>query len=162
MLELVIRQQKDRLEKFEATLEKVEYTTDPSLMKSLRDILTTNMVDTSKDHAISSITDDNPFDEMIYNVTSSIIRIGAVLIGIFLIQIMVSFARYYYKLSEHLSMTASLISLSGGKISDLKVIAPLLLPSQIDFGKTPPSPFEKIVDGGFDAIRELSKKIPTR
>ena len=107
----------------------------------------------SKNHSIS--------DEIIFNITSSVIRIGAVLIGIFLIQIMVTFGRYYYKLSEHLSMTAALIELSGGKVADLKVIAPLLLPSKIDFGKAPTSPTEKAFDGAFGVMRELTKKIPT-
>jgi hypothetical protein len=106
--------------------------------------------------------DSGPFDEILYNITSSVIRVGAVLIGIFLIQIMVSFARYYFKISEHLSMTASLITLSGGKTSDLKAIAPMFLPEKIDFGKAPASPVEKLFDGAFRAIGELSKKIPSR
>jgi hypothetical protein len=53
------------------------------------------------------------FDNLLTTLTSSILRIGAVLIGIFLIQILVSFSRYYFKLAKHLSMAAALISLSG-------------------------------------------------
>jgi hypothetical protein len=91
----------------------------------------------SKDPSAALLGSNSVADEIIFNISSSVIRIGAVLIGIFLIKIMVTFARYYYKLAEHLSMGAALISLSGGRVAELKVIVPLLLPSKIDFGKAP-------------------------
>jgi hypothetical protein len=96
------------------------------------------------------------------NISSVIIRIGAVLVGIFLIQLMVSFARYYYRLANHLLITSAMVRLSAGNILELKEIAPLLLPTGIDFGKMPVSPVERVLDGAFGAIQELSKKIPTR
>jgi len=79
-------------------------------------------------------------DQVLSSITGSVVRVGAVLIGIYLIQIMVTFARYYYKFAEHLSMAAALINLSKGKVADLKTLSPLLLPSTIDFGKAPSSP----------------------
>jgi hypothetical protein len=100
------------------------------------------------------------FSDVLYNITSSILRIGSVLVGIFMIQILVSFSRYYFKLSEHLSMSSALIRLAGGKLSDLKTTAPLLLPSSIDFGKAPTSPVEKVLEGAFGMVKELTKKIP--
>jgi Ribonuclease G/E len=105
---------------------------------------------------------DSPLDSIVYEATSSVIRIGAVLVGIFLIQIMVTFARYYFKLASHLSMASALISLSNGKLTDLKSTAPLFMPSKIDFGKEPTSPTEKVLDGAISAIKELSRKIPIR
>lgn len=75
---------------------------------------------------------------------------------------MVTFARYYYKLAEHLAMAAALIDLSGGKLLDLKVITPLLLPSKIDFGKAPTSPVENVLEGALEAIKEIAKKVPSR
>jgi hypothetical protein len=104
----------------------------------------------------------NQSETIIYEITSSVIRIGAVLIGIFLIQIMVTFARYYYKIAEHLSMASALIALSGGKLSDLTTTGPLLMPAGIDFGKEPTSPVEKVLDGAVSAIKELSQKISSR
>ena len=112
--------------------------------------------------SIARPAEHDTFGDILYSITSSILRIGAVLIGIFLIQILVSFSRYYFKLAEHLSMSGALIGLTGGKISDLKTAAPLLLPSSIDFGKTPTSPVEKVLEGAFGTIRELSKKIPSK
>jgi hypothetical protein len=96
------------------------------------------------------------------NISSAIIRIGAVLVGIFLIQLMVGFVRYYYRLANHLLITSAMVRLSAGNILALKEIAPLLLPTGIDFGKMPVSPVERVLDGAFGAIQELSKKIPTR
>jgi hypothetical protein len=103
---------------------------------------------------------ENVLDDLLYNITSSIVRIGAVLVGIFVIQILVTFGRYYYKVAEHLGMTATLIMLSEGKPAALKVMAPLLLPSKIDFGNAPTSPLETTVKGAFDTIKELAKKVP--
>jgi len=105
---------------------------------------------------------ESPLESIVYETTSSVIRVGAVLVGIFLIQIMVTFTRYYFKLASHLSMASALISLSNGKLADLKSTAPLFMPSRIEFGKEPTSPAEKVLDGAVSAIRELSRKIPTR
>jgi hypothetical protein len=88
--------------------------------------------------------------------------IGAVLIAIFLIQIMVVLARYYYRVSDHFAMSAAVVQLTGGKLSEIKVLIPLLLPSKIDFSKTPTSPVETVLGEAFGTIKELSKKIPTR
>ena len=92
-------------------------------------------------------------------LTSIIARIGAVLVGIFLIQILVSFARYNYKLSEHLSACADMVRISRGEAGIMKELAPVML-TALDFGKMPSSPFQKIVDTSMDTIKELDKKIP--
>ena len=113
----------------------------------------------SEQKGAQKILTGDTFDEILYDITS-IVRIGAVLVGIFLIQIMVTFARYYFRISDHLSVAAALIILNGSKISDLQSISPLLLTTKIDFGKPPTSPTEKVFDGAFEAIKELSKKIP--
>jgi hypothetical protein len=75
---------------------------------------------------------------------------------------MVGFVRYYYRLANHLLITSAMVRLSAGNILALKEIAPPLLPTGIDFGKMPVSPVERVLDGAFGAIQELSKKIPTR
>jgi hypothetical protein len=92
---------------------------------------------------------------------SGVLRIGMVLIAIFVIQILVGFARYYYRLSEHISFSADIIRLSDGNTKLIKELSTVLLPS-FDFGKMPSSPFQKIVDTSMDTVRELAKKIPTK
>ncbi len=91
-----------------------------------------------------------------------VIRIGAVLIGIFLIQIMVGFTRYYYRVADHFRMCSMSIKLSAGRLSELKEVIPLLIPSRIEFGKMPTSPIEKMAETALRAIGEIAQKFPTR
>jgi predicted PurR-regulated permease PerM len=56
-------------------------------------------------------------------VSSTVVRIGAVLVGIFLIQIMVAFARYYYRLANHLLISSAIIRLGGNNISTFKCLS---------------------------------------
>jgi len=95
-------------------------------------------------------------------IGSSVVRIGSVLIGIFLIQIMVGFSRYYYRLAEHFKVCSVVLRLSKGDVGYMQSVIPLLMPSNIEFGKMPNSPLEKIVDSAFQTIGEVSKKIPSR
>ena len=85
-------------------------------------------------------------------ISSVIVRIGAVLVGIFLIQILVSFTRYQYRLAEHLSMCSHLVKLTGGNIDDVKALAPAMLPFALDFGKMPVSPLQHIVERLIDKL----------
>jgi hypothetical protein len=128
--------------------------TDQSLQKELISILSNRI---NPPEPASS-----PFSGVVNSVSGTVIRIGAVLIGIFLIQIMVGFARYYFKLAEHLRTCSMAIKLSAGRLSNLKVLVPLLMPSNIEFGKMPNSPIEKISEAAMKTIGEVSKKIPTR
>jgi type IV secretory pathway VirB2 component (pilin) len=95
------------------------------------------------------------------NVGTGILRIGMVLIGIFLIQILVGFARYYFRLSEHIAMSAELVRLGKGNSKTMKELAAILMPT-FEFGKMPQSPLQKIVDTSMDTVKELAKKIPAR
>ena len=83
------------------------------------------------------------------------------LIGIFLIQIMVGFARYYYRLAEHLRSCSTALKLSRGLAADLKFLVPLIMPN-FEFGKIPNSPIEKLSDTAMKTIGEVAKKIPGR
>jgi hypothetical protein len=102
-----------------------------------------------------------PLDETLRIIGSSVVRIGTVLIAIFIIQIMVGFVRYYYKLSEHLRTCSLALQLSRGHITNLEILVPLLMPSGLDFGKMPNSPFEKLADSTIKTLGEISKKIPS-
>jgi hypothetical protein len=92
---------------------------------------------------------------------SIIARIGAVLVGIFLIQILVGFSRYNYRLGTHLSECADIVRIGRCDATIMKELAPFML-STIDFGKIPSSPFQKMVDKSMDTIREVVKKIPEK
>jgi hypothetical protein len=62
-------------------------------------------------------------------INTSIVRVGSVLVAIFLIQILVGFSRYYYRIAEHLSACADMVRLSRGDALIIKELAPVLLPT---------------------------------
>jgi hypothetical protein len=97
-----------------------------------------------------------------YSVGGLVIRIGAVLIGIFVMQVLINFVRYNTRMYFHWSMCSALVRLSRGNHTVIKEIASTLMPSSIDFGKMPGSPAEKVFDGVQSSIKELIKKIPNR
>jgi len=82
-------------------------------------------------------------------------RIGAVVVGIFIIQVMLGYVRYYFRIAEDLSMFANLLRLTEGKVENVAALGAVLLPSSIDFERIPRSPFEY-------AFRETVAKLPTR
>ncbi len=92
-------------------------------------------------------------------LNSIITRIGAVLVGIFLIQILVGYSRYYYRLAEHLSALADIVRLSDGNANVMRDLAAVMLPA-FDFGKMPTSPVQKLFDKSMDTVKELAQKIP--
>ena len=104
----------------------------------------------------------NPLTHMTDAASTFIVRIGAVLIGIFVIQVLIGFVRYNTKMYFHWAMCSALVRLSRGNHLVIKDIASTLLPSSIDFGKMPSSPVEKVFDGMQGTLKELVKKIPNR
>lgn len=90
-----------------------------------------------------------------------VLRIGVVLVAIFVIQILVSFARYYFRLAEHLSIASEVLRLSNGDPSLIKELSTVLVPT-MDFGKLPASPVQKALEKSFDMMKELASKIPTK
>jgi len=97
-------------------------------------------------------------ESILYSISASITRIASIFLAVYLIQILVGFTRYYFRLSDHLEATADSLELSGG---DLKLVDPLLKsisPHHIEFGKMPKTPIEQTTE----LIQELVKKIPTK
>ena len=92
---------------------------------------------------------------------TAIVRVGSVLVAIFLIQILIGLARYYYRIAEHLSARADIVRLGRGDARIIKELAPILLPS-VEFGKMPASPVQAVADKAMDTIKDLAKKIPTK
>lgn len=95
---------------------------------------------------------------IMFLVGSAIVRIGAVAIGIYGVQIMFNFARYHIRLAHHLDSSADALELCEDDISKLDIIQKALLPSGIDFGRTPTSPSDKMLE----LAQELVKKMPSQ
>jgi hypothetical protein len=89
-------------------------------------------------------------------------RIGAVVIGIFIIQLMMGFVRYYFRLADHLSMLANLLRLTEGKVENVAALGAVFLPVSIDFGRVPRSPFESVLRSVVDTLKEAVGKLPPR
>jgi hypothetical protein len=92
------------------------------------------------------VTEVNTSYAVAQAISSVIVRVGAVIVGIFLIQILVSFTRYQYRLASHLSMCSYLVTLTGGNADSLATLATAMLPASVDFGKMPVSPVQQIVE----------------
>lgn len=90
--------------------------------------------------------------------SSLIIRLGAVAVGIFLMQLLLNFVRYQTRMYFHWFMCAGLVRLSNGHYDTIKELADALMPTSIDFGKIPDSPTDKIID----TVAALAKKIPDK
>lgn len=91
-------------------------------------------------------------------IGGAIVRVGVVAIGIYGVQIMFSFARYHIRLANHLEASADALQLCENNYSELGVIQQVMVPTGIDFGKTPASPSDKLVE----LVQELVKKLPTQ
>lgn len=95
---------------------------------------------------------------LIFLISTSIVRIGAVLLGISLTQVLANFSRYLFRTADHLDATADAIEIAGDDSADIAAFISALSPKHIDFGKPPSSPSEQI----FDAIKEIASKIPSK
>jgi hypothetical protein len=79
-------------------------------------------------------------------LSDALVRVGTVLMAIFIIQILTSVGRYHFRVSDHLEAVADTVELSE---SDAKTIQSLLLlisPRHIEFGTGPKSPFQQVVE----------------
>jgi hypothetical protein len=81
--------------------------------------------------AVVSPTNAEPISQAI---SAIVVRIGAVVVGIFLIQILVSFTRYQNRVAEHLVMCAQFVRLARSDAPQMRDLATALLPAALDFG----------------------------
>ncbi|HEX7476534.1 MAG TPA: hypothetical protein VF331_01885 [Polyangiales bacterium] len=91
-------------------------------------------------------------------VASTIARIGSVILAIYLVQILVSFTRYHFRIADHLDAVADAIDIAGCDPSKIVALAAVLTPHAIEFGKAPVTPIESVLG----TIRDLASKIPEK
>lgn len=91
-------------------------------------------------------------------VTSVILRLGAVVLAVFLIQIFVSLTRYRFRVAEHLSLCADALLLSGDDTDKFKILSNTLSAKSFDFGKLPNSPYVEITQAIRDGISKATTK----
>lgn len=85
-------------------------------------------------------------------ISSAVLRIGSVLIALYLVQILLGLTRYHLRLSDHLAACGHALIFSAGDPTKFVELVPILSASHIDFGKPPNTPAEKIIDAIKDAL----------
>ncbi|WP_132248660.1 hypothetical protein [Primorskyibacter sedentarius] len=91
-------------------------------------------------------------------LTSAILRIGAVLLAVFVIQLLFSLVRYRVKLSEDLDNRADMIELCFDDENKLELVKAVASMQGTDIGSMPDHPYGKFAD----AIKEIAGKLPSK
>jgi len=99
----------------------------------------------------------NNTSELSEIISSLVLRLGAVMLAIYLIQILVGFARYRFKVSEIHAANANALILSNNDIEKFTALSSALSPNQ-EFGKMPTNPYDK----AYDLVRDVASKINTK
>lgn len=117
-------------------------------------ILSVNLNQANLENSIIEFPDKNIYDFL----TDSILRLGAVLLAVFVIQLLFSLVRYRIKLAEELDSRADLIELGIDDEKNLELIATIAGIQSTDIGAMPDHPYGKFAD----AIKEIAAKLPTK
>lgn len=99
-----------------------------------------------------SVPEENIFDFLV----DAILRLGAVLLAVYLISLLFSLVRYRIKLAEDLEQRADMIELCYNDEEKLKLISSLVAVQGTDIGSMPDHPYGKFAD----AIKEIAGKLP--
>jgi len=80
--------------------------------------------------------------DWLQEITRAFVRIGGVLMAVFIINILVSFARYNLKTANSLDSRADCILLAGEDMERLAALLAVISIDIIDFSKFPTSPYD--------------------
>jgi hypothetical protein len=79
-------------------------------------------------------------------ITTSITRVAAVLIALYLIKILMGVMRYFFRIADHFSSVADATLLCEGRTAEIKDLIGVLSPNHVDFGEAPATPGGEIKD----------------
>ena len=88
-------------------------------------------------------------------IGDTVLRFGSVLLAIYLIQILVTFTRYHFRVASHLDASADALKLSAGDLETFEKVSKIVNPLDIEFGASPSAPLDKIGDIIRDSITKL-------
>ena len=103
----------------------------------------------------SSITVEQ---SVLSDIAPSIAKIASIFLAVYLIQILVGFTRYQYRVADHLDAAAFAIELCDSDVAKLEGTMSVISVSHIEFGKMPAS----ISDKGLEVVKDAISKIPTK
>ena len=101
-----------------------------------------------------TIPENNLYDLLV----EGILRLGAVVLAIYVIQLLFVLVRHQIKLAEDLDQRADLIELSEGDEAKIEIFASLNAIQTAEPGRIPDHPYGKFAD----AIREIASKLPDK
>ncbi|MCY3702388.1 MAG: hypothetical protein OXG16_06880 [Rhodospirillales bacterium] len=100
-----------------------------------------------------------PAERNIYDLlVEGILRLGAVLLAVYVMQLLFSLIRHQIQLAEDLEQRADLVDLANGSEEKLEKFASLLVAHRDNFGRIPHQPYDKFVD----VIKEIATKLPSK
>jgi hypothetical protein len=79
-------------------------------------------------------------------ILNGVFAFGVVGIAIWIIQVAVTFIRYFVRLANVLNAQADALLLSGGRPEELKIYADVLTPEVVELGAIPKSTHEKLLE----------------
>jgi hypothetical protein len=85
--------------------------------------------------------------------SAAITRLSSIIMAVFIIQICIQFARYYFRLADYMDTRADVLRLSKGNIEHIQTLMQALSPN-FDFGKMPTPIPAKI----WDVLQETVKR----
>ena len=90
-------------------------------------------------------------------VSQIVTRLGAVFIAIFVMQALISFSRYEFRLSDNLARAADICEGSGGNLENMQVLSQIYLVDLGDISQFLQSPTDKVLDLAKDALGKIPK-----
>jgi hypothetical protein len=91
----------------------------------------------------SQLSNQQDFQEsVLLNISLTVIRLASVFLAVYLIQILVGFTRYQFRMADHLDSTADAFELTNGDPEKLSSVLSSISPQHIEFGKLPRTPTE--------------------
>ncbi len=88
-------------------------------------------------------------------ITESVTKVGAVLISLYLVQILLGLMRYHFKLADHIETMSEAVKLAKDDVEKLEKISNVIGVSHIDFGKAPQSPIDKLAE----LVKDLGNQV---
>ncbi|MGZ2448273.1 hypothetical protein ACVIRO_001027 [Rhizobium ruizarguesonis] len=113
-------------------------------------------------NASSSVTIDLRSVELISELSKAFVRIASVIMAVFIINILVSFARYNLRVANYLDSRADCLVISGGDHAAFAKLLPILSVDPLDFIATPMNPYDTLLGTVSNIARGKATKFRAR
>ena len=84
--------------------------------------------------------------DWIVELTKAFIRVAAVIMSVFIVNILVSFARYNLRVANYLDARADCLVITGGEPDKFAALLPSISVDPLDFAKTPMNPYDTYLE----------------